>query len=254
VIGRRTVLHGLLGVTVGVSRHAFAQTARSVRRVVVYSGIPRWNEVISDGLRDLGWAVRQDVIVEWHTTVGAYEVDLRKTLQHPVDVLIMGGPLAIRAAMMLTDKVPIVGIDLESDPIAGGFVKSLARPGKNVSGVWMDLPQLAGKQLQFLRETVPGLSRVGVIWDDRIGQPQWTEAQAAGRAANVTLHPVTLHEESQTDDAIKRLLVERPQALLLLTSPVVFRSLSRLAALAIQHRLPSISPFSTYPESGGLMA
>src|SRR5262245_8814854 len=104
-------------MTVGVSRRAFAQTRRSLRRGGVYSGIPRWKEVISDGLRDLGWAVGQDVIVEWHTNVGAYEVDLRKTLQHPVDVLIMGGPQAIRAAMVLTDKVPIVGIDLESDPV-----------------------------------------------------------------------------------------------------------------------------------------
>ena len=222
VIGRRAVLYGLAGATLRVPQVAFAQSPRRVRRVVLFSGLPRWKDTVSDGLRDLGWVV--------------------------------GGPAAIRVAMKATATVPIVAIDLESDPVASGFVKSLARPGKNVSGIWMDLPQLAGKQLQFLRETVPGLRRVGVVWDDRIGRPQWTEAQSAARASNVSLQAVALHEVSETDDVVKRLLVERPQAILALTAPVVFRALSRLAELAIQHGLPSISPFSTYPDFGGLMA
>src|SRR5262245_48829373 len=103
-------------------------------------------------------------------------------------------------------------------------------------------------------ETVPGRSRVGVVWDDRIGAPQWTETRSAARASNLSVQAVTLHDVAQTDDVMKRLLVERPQALLFLTAPVVLHALPRLTALAIQHRLPSISPFSTYPESGGLMA
>src|SRR5215470_7391856 len=158
-IARRAVLQGLASATLGVPRLAFGQTSGRVRRVVLYSGTPRWKDVVSGGLRDLGWAIGRDALVDWRSTaeIANLEMDLRHELQQPVDAFIMGGPQAIYTAMKVTDKVPIVGIDLESDPVARGFVKSLARPGKNVSGVWMDLPQLAGKQLQFLREVLPGL-------------------------------------------------------------------------------------------------
>ena len=243
MISRRAILSGLVVATVGAPRLAFAQTPRAVRRVVLYTAIPRWKDNVIEGLRDLGWVDRRNVVVEWRTTVDAYEADLRQMLQRPVDVLIVGGPVAIRAAMTMTDKVPIVAIDLESDPVASGFGKSLGRPGKNVSGIWMDLPQLAGKQLQFLQETVPGLSRVGVVWDDRIGVPQWTETRSAARALNLSVQAVALHEVAQTDDVMKHTLVERPQALLFL----VLRALPRLAALAIQYRLPSIHFFRPIP-------
>jgi len=224
--------------------------------VVLYSGSPRWKDVVSGGLRDLGWAIGRDALVDWRSTaeIANLEMDLRHELQQPVDAFIMGGPQAIYTAMKVTDKVPIVGIDLESDPVARGFVKSLARPGKNVSGVWMDLPQLAGKQLQFLREVLPGLRRVGVVWDEEIGGPQWTEVQAAAHASNIAVHAISLHAPSEAEDVVRRLFADRSEAMLALTAPTIFRALPRLAELAIQKRLPSISPFSTYPESGGLMA
>jgi len=118
----------------------------------------------------------------------------------------------------------------------------------------MDLPELTGKQLQYLREAVPRLSRVGVVWDDRIAKAPFAEAEATARALSISLHPVPLHRRAEADDVMKRLLVEHPQAILLLTAPVVFTALSRLAELARQNRLPSICPFSTYPASGGLLA
>ena len=172
----------------------------------------------------------------------------------PVDALIMGGPQLIRAGMTATKTIPIIGIDLETDPVKAGFVKTLARPGGNVTGIWMDLPEIAGKQIEFLREVVPGLSRLGVVWDDQVGQPQLVEAKSAARAVNVSLYPSTLRQAADIDDVMKRLLAERVQAVVALTSPVVFRTLSRLADLTRYNRLPSISPFSTYPAAGGLMA
>jgi len=101
---------------------------------------------------------------------------------------------------------------------------------------------------------VPTLRRVGIVWDDRVGAPQLAQARSAARASNISLHPVPLHTPAEAGDVMKRLLVERPQAIVVLTAPVVFSALSRLADLARQHRLPSISPFSTYPASGGLLA
>jgi len=252
MIGRRQVLTALTTALLGVPRHVWAQR---VPRVVLYGTAPAWQEIVSSALRDLGW-VDGSIVVEWRNPGPGAELekDLRDTVGRYVDVFIMGGPDRIRAAMKATRKIPIVGIDLESDPVATGFVHSLARPGGNVSGVWMDLPELTGKQLQYLRETVPKLSRIGVIWDERVGKAPYAEAETVARALNISLHPVPLHSSGEADDVMKRLLVERPQAILLITAPVVFSSLSRLAELARQNRLPSICPFSTYPASGGLLA
>ena len=253
---RRTFVSGLAMALVGAPTSGRAQTTGRPPRVVLYTTTPVWKDTIVARLRELGWVEGTSVVVEWRDpeSDAALETDLRQWVRSPVEVFVMGGPLRIRAAMKATRSIPIVGIDLESDPVASGFVKSLARPGMNVSGIWMDLPELAGKQLQFLREVLPTLRRVGIVWDDRIGAPQLAQARAAARASNVTLHPVPLHTTAEADDVIKRLLRERPQAIVLLTAPVVFSALPRFADLARQHRLPSISPFSTYPSSGGLLA
>ena len=255
MMDRRAFVSGLAMGLVGAPTIGRAQTTARIPRVVVYA-TPVWTDTIIASLRELGWVEGRSVVVEWRDpdSGAAMESDLRKWVDWPVDAFIMGGPQRIHAAMKATHTIPIVGIDLESDPVASGFVKSLGRPGTNVSGVWMDMPELAGKQLQFLREVAPGLRRVGVVWDDRIGAPQFAQARSAAQALNISLHPVPLHTAAEVDDVMKRLVVEHPQAIVLLTAPVVFAALPRLATLARQYRLPSISPFSTYPASGGLLA
>jgi putative ABC transport system substrate-binding protein len=213
---------------------------------------------VSDGLvealNERGWTDGRNIAVDWQGAEGS-EARIGEHLAiTPADVLVMGGPHRIRAAMRATTATPIIGVDLESDPVVNGFVKTLARPGGNVTGIWMDLPELAGKQIQFLREVLPSLDRLGVVWDDRIGHPQFAELQAVSRAAGISLLPAALHLQSEVDGVMKRLLTERPQAIVLLTAPVVFASLPRIGELAAQNRLPSISLFSPYPGSGGLMA
>jgi putative ABC transport system substrate-binding protein len=118
----------------------------------------------------------------------------------------------------------------------------------------MDIPEMAGKQVQFLREMLPWLNRLGVIWDDQIGQPQFTELQVVSRTANITLLPAAVRRSTEIDGAVKRLVAERPQAIVVLTAPVIFLGLQRVAELAVQNRLPSIRLFSPYPQAGGLMA
>jgi putative ABC transport system substrate-binding protein len=172
----------------------------------------------------------------------------------PANVLVTGGPHRVRAAMQVTATIPIIVIDLESDPVAAGFVKTLARPGGNVTGVWMDQPEIAGKQIQFLREALPRLNRLGVLWDDRIGQLQFAQVQAVCRASNLSLHQSALRTGDEVDNAVRRLIAERPQAIVLLTAPVVSNALPRIAELTLQARLPAITPFSTFPGFGGLMA
>ena len=253
-MNRRAFLSALSGSLLAAPLAAEAQPATSVRRILLYATSERWRQVILSALRERGWLEGRDISMQQHKEEDSYAHLGEHLGKGPVDVLIMGGPQLIDAGMKATKTIPIVGVDLETDPVKAGFVKSLARPGGNVTGIWMDLPEIAGKQIEFLREVVPRLTRLGVVWDDPIGQPQLVESQSAARAFNVSLYPSVLHEAADIDGVMKRLLAEHVQAVLSLTSPVVFRAHSRLADLARQNRLPSMSPLSTYPAAGGLMA
>ena len=235
----------------------YAQQPAKIRRIFLYTTSPRTREWFTAGMRDLGWIDGRNISVEAREGQEIDEEALRLELRDrnpPVEVLVLGGALRIRAAMKVTKTVPIVGIDLESDPVASGFIKSLARPGANVSGVWMDLPELAGKQLQLLREAMPRVGRVALLWDDRFGGPQLSYAQAAAQASNLTLFSAAIHDAAEVDNAIERLFAQRPDALLVLTSPTVFTSLARIAEVARERRLPSICLFSTYADVAGLLS
>jgi putative tryptophan/tyrosine transport system substrate-binding protein len=252
-ISRRAFLVGTSAV-LGAPRPTHAQTSGRTPHIVAYTAAESTRDSIIDGLRERGWVVGRNVTFEWFSAEGAEARIGENLAKTSTDVLVMGGPPRIRAEMLATTTVPIVGIDLESDPVTSGFVKTLARPGGNVSGIWMDLPEIAGKQIQFLREVLPTFTRLGVLCDDRINQLQLEAATTGGRTLGVKLHPAALHAAGEIDAVMKRLLGERLQALLLMTSPVVFRVMARVAELSRESRLPSICPFSSYPGAGGLMA
>jgi putative ABC transport system substrate-binding protein len=254
-VNRRTFLCGLTLGPLAAPLAVAAQQMGKVPRVGVYTSTPAGKDALGVGLRELGWIDGQNIAIDWRgAAAGEEAAQMEELARRHVDAVVLGGPLRIRAAMQATKTVPIIGIDLESDPVASGFAKSLARPATNVSGIWLDLPELAGKQLQFLREVLPAVNRVGVVWDDRVGGPQLAGAQSAARAANISLRPISVHTSAETETVVKRLLVERPQAILVLTAPVIFLNQARIADLAHESRLPSVSPFSTYPAHGGLMA
>lgn len=252
-LSRRDLLVGV-AAALAAPRPTLAQAPGRPPHVIAYTAAESTRDSIIDGLRERGWVVGRNVTFKWYSEEDAEARIGEHLAKTPTDVLVMGGPPRIRAAMRATTTVPIVGIDLESDPVTSGFVKTLARPGGNVSGIWMDVPEITGKQLQFLREVLPTFTRLGVLWDDRINQLQLEAARAAGRTLGISLHPVALRAASELEAVMKRLQSERPQALLIMTSPVVFRVMARVGELARESRLPSMSPFSGYPGAGGLMA
>lgn len=257
-MNRRDSVMALLALGAAARPFAgFAQQPGKARRILIYTASAQARDWFAAGMRDLGWIEGRNIALKVRLAQEVDEAALRSELldrNQPVDAVVMAGALRVRAAMNATGTVPIIGIDLESDPVAGGFVKSLARPGANVSGVWMDLPELAGKHLQLLREAVPRLSRVGVVWDDRFTGPQFAHAETAARASNMTLSPVAIHGAAEVANAVQRLLAQRAQALLVLSSPTIFLSLRRIAELAREHRLPSVCLFSTYADVGGLLS
>ena len=152
--------------------------------------------------------------------------------------------------------IPIVAVDLESDPVASGFAQSLARPGGRVTGVFLDLPELGGKQIQLLREVAPAMRRVGILWDEEVARPQYDATVRGALAAG--LSPVSLPYRSpdlaKIEAAFDRARAERVDGLVILTAPLITRYLPQIADLALKHRLPTISPFNRFPRAGGAIA
>jgi putative ABC transport system substrate-binding protein len=206
-------------------------------------------EIIVTALRDLGWIDGQNVTLEWRE----HNEEIADLVRLKVDVLFLINPERLQVGSRLTQSIPIVGFDLESDPIASGFAQSLARPGRNITGIWLDIPEIAGKQLQYLEYVVPDLRRVAVLWDSRLGVP-FQAMEAAARSEHISVQAAAMSDEAQIEAAIARLIESQPQALLALTSPWVARAQGRIAELALLNRLPSMCGFTTFPAAGGLMA
>jgi putative ABC transport system substrate-binding protein len=201
-------------------------------------------------LRDLGWIDGKNITID----VRFNDEEIEDLVRLKVDVLYLLNPIRLQIGSSLTQTIPIVGQDLESDPIASGYAQSLARPGRNITGIWLDIPEIAGKQLQYLYDVVPNLRRLAVLWDDRIPDLPFKTMETAARSQGISVQAAVVRVDSQIDSAIGRMVEGQPHALLALTAPVVSRTQGRIAELALLHRLPSMCGFTTFPSFGGLMA
>jgi putative ABC transport system substrate-binding protein len=169
-------------------------------------------------------------------------------------VIFASNPYAIQAATRATKAIPIVGVDLESDPVASGLAKSVARPGGNFTGFFLDIPELGGKQIDLLIEAVPAVSRLAVLWDATIGETQFHATETARRPAGVTLQSLPIRREQDINGAIQKALHDKAHGLVILSSPLIYQHRSQIASIALNARLPTISLFNTFPKEGGLMA
>ena|SRR5215470_1825758 len=171
-----------------------------------------------------------------------------------VDVIFGTGPAVVRAAKSTSRRVPLVALDLESDPIEAGFVKSLARPAGNITGIFLDQPELSGKWLELLKDAIPGISRVAVLWDRGTALPQLNSIQIAAKALGVKLQKLEVARAEDLENAFVAATNGRAHALVILSSPLFFRESARVADLAARKRVPAISLFADFPMAGGLMA
>jgi putative tryptophan/tyrosine transport system substrate-binding protein len=171
-----------------------------------------------------------------------------------VDLLVAVAPQSVRAAKQATTTLPIVAVDLESDPVASGFAASLGRPGGNLTGLFLDHPQIAGKWLQLITEVVPGARRIAVLWDVSTGEAQMRAIVAAAKALSVELTLLELRDGGEMQSVLESGLKGRPQALVLLGSPLINQQAQTIAEFCARNRLPSISPFRNFAEGGGLMS
>jgi putative ABC transport system substrate-binding protein len=248
----------LLGGTATWPIAAHAQREQKVPRVGFLQGVQNENvEAFVRGLKDAGYIEGQNVRIE--TRIYGTKLDRLSDLANEIvglqcNVIFAAAAYAIKAAMKATTTIPIIGIDLESDPVANGWVASIGRPGGNLTGLFLDLPELSGKQIELLKETVPTLARLGVIWDSTIGSAQFRAAETGARALGLELHSFPIQSSADFDSAFERAKTVRTDGIVILSSPLVLGARVHIAELALKARLPTISLFTLFPKTGGLMA
>jgi putative ABC transport system substrate-binding protein len=218
----------------------------------------RFLEAFRQGLRELGYVEGQNIAIESRWAEGkddrlpALAADL---VRSKVDVIVAETGAATRAVQLTTRTIPIV-MTLVNDPVGSGLVASLARPGGNVTGLTVMSPDLAGKQLQLLKEVVPKVSRVAVLRnpDNPAATAMLREAEAAARALGMRLQTLEARNPPEIDSAFAAMTRERAGALLILPDGVFLSQRSQIAELAVKRLLPSIRQSSAFPEAGGLMS
>ena len=172
-----------------------------------------------------------------------------------VDVLVASSTAEALALKRATSTIPIVFI-VSSDPVADGLVDSLARPGGNITGITTVVPALAGRRIELLKEIIPNLSRVAVLWnpqDPSSGQA-WRETRLAGRELGLQLHPLEVSSVDKLEGAFKEAVKEKSAALAVLPSPLLATHPRLIADLARRHRLPAIFDRRELAANGGLMS
>ena len=170
-----------------------------------------------------------------------------------VDVVMAFSAPAARAVFAATATIPIVVQDYTNDPMAAGYAESYSRPGRNLTGVFLDAPEFAGKWIELLRAIVPGLKRVAVLWDPAPGATHLKAVQDAARLFGLQIQMHEVHTPDDLDKAFASFR-GRPQAVIILPSPMTFNHSARLATLALKYRLPGTSIARGFAEAGGAVS
>jgi putative ABC transport system substrate-binding protein len=207
-------------------------------------------------LAQQGWSEGKNVAFEYRSARGnppQYDASAAELAGLRVDVIWAENALATRAAYTATQTIPIVGLDFTNDPVTAGYAQTYGRPGRNLTGFFLDAPGFAGKWLEQLKALIPGLSRVAVLWDPRPGTTHLSAVQGAARSFGVQLQVLEVHKPDDIQPALSTLRGEA-QALLILPSPMTWAQSVQLAGLTMRHRLPATSMAMAFAEAGGLLS
>jgi putative ABC transport system substrate-binding protein len=256
------VLSILFVVILAVAVLAQAQQPTKNPRIGYLSGSfpstsPDRREAFRQGLRELGYVEGKNIVIEQRYADGKFDhlPALAAELVHlKVDIIVTAGPQATRPAKQATSTVPIV-MAQDPDPVGNGFVASLARPGGNITGLSSLAPELSGKQLELLKETVSKLYRVAVFGTSiNPGNAQnLREVELAAKALGVKLQYPDVLSPKDFETAFRAASKGLADAVLMLPGSVLGLQRAQLADLAVKSRLPAIYPQAEFTEAGGLM-
>ena len=224
-----------------------------------FPGSARGIEPFQRELRELGYVEGQNITFEYRYAEGKLDRSpalADELVRLKVDVIVAGGTGDTLAAKNATRTIPIVFLEEVSDPVASGLVDSLARPGGNITGFTTIAAVLAGKRLELLKETIPKLSRVAVLWDPQApgNAPQWKESQLAARELGLQLHSMEVSRADKYESAFNEAIRTRSAALAVTRHRLANANQKRIADLATKNRLPAIAARGDFVESGGLMS
>lgn len=239
--------------------HAQPASLRHIGVVVVlFSPESKEAQAFRQGLQDAGYSEGRDVVIEWRSANGDYEKVpglVAELVQRKVDVIVVNTTLAAQAAKRATATIPIV-MAVVADPAGSGLVASLAHPGGNVTGLSTMMTELSAKRLQLLKEVIPRLTRVAVLWNPATPyHPKAIEElKAVAHSLAIELSFVGVRTPKEIGPAFGAVSRARAQALYVIDAPLFFTHRTTLLKLASNARLPVISGERQYADEGGLMS
>jgi putative tryptophan/tyrosine transport system substrate-binding protein len=263
--GNRTFICSVLGtMLLALSFPAEAQQPKKVPRMgLLFGASPSSTtdrtEAFRQGLRDLGYIEGKNILIEYRYGEGKLDRVpslLAELVQLKVDVLVAPFQEGILAAKQATKTIPIVMMTAQ-DPVATGIIDSFARPGGNITGLTRLTRELSGKRLELLKEAVPGISRVGILWNaDSVGASVgFKEYETAARALEIQLQSLGVRGPNpDLEGAFQSASRGRASALITIRNPILTDYPKQIADLAIKNRLPSMHEGSEYVEAGGLVS
>jgi putative ABC transport system substrate-binding protein len=250
----------ILGLLAGPLAGEAQQTGRVPKIGFLATAAPIGSnlEAFRQGLRGFGYVEGQTIAIEQRNAGGKIEqLDglAGELVRLRPDVIVTAGTQATQAVKRATVSIPIV-MALSGDAVGTGLVASLARPGGNVTGLSIVSPELSGKRLELLKEVVPRLSTVAVLWNpaDPPRLRDIGELRAAAQRLRITVTAAEVRTTADFEGAFAAVTAARPQALLVLADPLMSASRHRIVAFAARSRLPAMYGQATYVEDGGLIA
>ena len=259
---RILVLFYLLITVLLITGFALAQQPKKNFRIAYVlaaslSSVPSRVNAFRQGLRELGYEEGKNITIEWRTADGKLErlpAIMAEVVRLKVDLIVSGGPESTRAAKEATSSMSIV-FSQDTEPVANGFVASLARPGGNITGLSNLAPELSGKRLELLKETVPKLSRVAVLGTSSGpgNAIALKEMEAAAPAFGVKLQYLDVLSSKDIDSAFQAAVKGRAEGIITLPSPVLNSQRAAVVQFAVKNRFPAIHHNTLYIEDGGLM-
>jgi len=260
---RRSFVSTAAGALLVRAFAANAQPAKKVPRIgVLHPGTPasapQSVEAFRQGLREHGYEEGKNIVVERrYTESGRARVAevAAEFVRLKVDVIVTSWDGATAAVKQQTQTIPIV-MAISIDPVATGFVSSLARPGGNITGLSTMSPELAAKRLELLREAVPGLSRVAIMWNTNVpgNLLEYKQAGDAARSLRLQLKSVEVSSVDDFERAFSALKTGGVQALIVAGSGLTATNARQIASLAMEHRLPSMVSSRDRVDAGGFIA
>lgn len=241
---------------IGWPHRAPAQSGPQLVAVLVATGLAPLDG-LRQGLRAQGLAEDRDFAIAFRSADGNPR-DLPRLARHLADlqpkVLFCAGPGAVYGAVHATSRVPIVALDLETDPLRSGLVRSVQQPRTNVTGIFLDQARITARWFELLRQALPQARQLNLFWEASAGP--WQLGAAKGVAARFGFDTDTLVVRDERDFAgeLADSLQRKPDAMMLLSSPLVRARSVQLAEFCAAHKLPAIAPFLEFPRAGGLMS